>query len=423
MWVGTVSDVIIPGTGGKSAQIGGTPIWRHVTEQGLGGHTIVWALSSFTSVPGTIFAGTAGGGGFSLTLQPPANDGTPADRPSWAKASTLPLDVGTELVGTPGIWTGTPQIDYTFQWQRCPTSSSSSCTDIDGATDPEYSLASADHGKYIREVVTATNDFPSFPNVPYTASSVVAGPVAAAPAAPGATQREPPQIEDPAGEIAQPNEGDKLTAPPADPSDPTGGGWYYNPPANTVLYQWLRCDSNGDHCAAILGATSASYRVTATDGGDELEVQTTGKNDNGLAQPLTSSPTNPIIPLPAKATSPPTIAGSATVGSSLAGSVGTWASPQTYWSRQWMQCEADGTECEPISGATSAEYVVQPGDLGSTLELEVTADVNPTDQLPYAVTVDSAPTAVVTNPPNPNPPNPFPNTSTGSSPSQPVPYG
>jgi hypothetical protein len=405
VWVGTLSNVIIPGTGGKSAQIPVTPIWRQVTEQGLLPHDIVWSLSSFTTVPGTVLAGTQGGGGFSLTFQPPHNSGQPADLPTWLLAGVVPLDVGTTLIGESGVWTGTPQIDYAYQWQRCTSSSSASCSDISGATDRDYTLSTGDQGRYIRVVVTASNDFPSFPKVPYTAASTVSGPVAAEPGPlPGDTQHEPAEIEDPAGDIALPNEGDTLTAPKADPSDPTGGGWYFNPAANVVLFQWLRCDSEGNNCAPILGATNSSYVVTAADDGDELEVQTRGENGNGISQPFTSGATNPIIPLPAKATSPPTIAGSATVGSSLVGAVGTWASPNTYWSRQWLQCEPDGSACSPIQGATSASYVVQPDDYGMTIRLEVTADVNPSFQLPDAVTVDSAQTTVVAYPPGQTPP-------------------
>jgi hypothetical protein len=56
-------------------------------------------------------------------------------------------------------------------------------------------------------------------------------------------------------------------------------------------------------------------------------------------------------------------------------------------------------DCAPIAGATDPEYTVQAGDLGMTIELEVTASVEPPNHLPNPVVVDTTPSAIVTNPP------------------------
>ncbi len=418
LWIGTLSNVFVKPVG-QSVQVPGTPVWRNVTSAGFSvSNPIIWGLSTFTNVPGTLLAGTQNDGGYSLTFQPPANDGAPQDLPSWLAAGILSLDVGTQLVGTQGNWTGTPTIDYSYQWQRCTSSSPGSCSDISGATDQVYTLAPSDQGKYIREVVTASNDFPSFPKVPYTASSVVAGPVGAAPGPlPGTTQQDAPEISDPSGDIALPTEGDTLAAPAGQAGG--NGGWYFNPAGNIIIYQWLRCDGNGANCAPIAGATNSIYTLTSVDDASTIEVEVSAENQFGQNAPLVSGATNPIIPLPAMVTSPPTLRGKAYVGSTLVGGVGTWASPATYWTRQWMQCEPDGSGCSPIAGATGPEYTIQPDDYGMTLELEVTADVNPADQLPDAVTVDSPLSVVVTYPPGVTPPPPS-TPSNPSTPSQPT---
>jgi hypothetical protein len=397
MWVGTLPNVTVPGTGGKSLEVPGTPIWRQVTTGGLGNNTIMWTVSNFTNVPGTLLVGTQSNGGYSLTFQPPSNDGQSQDLPSWLAAPLLALKVGTTLIGTSGNWNGTPQIDYSYQWQRCTSTNAGSCTDIANADNKDYTLVKADQGNYIRVEVTASNDFPSFGLA--KAYSAIRGTVAQAPGPlPGSNQESAPSIDvTPSDDEFLPQEGDTLSAPPQS-QDPSG--WLLNPAATSVSYVWTRCDANGKNCQDIAGATDPTYTLTAADDGLTLRVQVTGENANGSTILPLSGPTNNIIPLPAKDIDAPTIAGTPYVGTSLVGSVGTWASSNTYWSRQWMQCEPDGSDCSPIQGATSPTYVVSPDDLGMRLELEVTADVNPADQLPDPVTVDTAPTGVVTNPPS-----------------------
>ena len=51
----------------------------------------------------------------------------------------------------------------------------------------------------------------------------------------------------------------------------------------TTTYAWRRCDSAGAGCAAIPGATSASYTLTAVDVGHRLESVVTGTNAAGTA--------------------------------------------------------------------------------------------------------------------------------------------
>ena len=64
-------------------------------------------------------------------------------RPRWARRCTA----------TTGTWTGTPEITYGRQWQRCDPR----CANIAGATGATYELTDADEGKTLRVAALAGN--------------------------------------------------------------------------------------------------------------------------------------------------------------------------------------------------------------------------------------------------------------------------
>lgn len=69
--------------------------------------------------------------------------------------------VGQQLTSSTGDWTvNHDPLGYAlaYRWQRCATASTSTCSDIAGATNTSYSLLAADKGNFIRVVVVATND-------------------------------------------------------------------------------------------------------------------------------------------------------------------------------------------------------------------------------------------------------------------------
>lgn len=59
------------------------------------------------------------------------------------------------------------------------------------------------------------------------------------------------------------------------------GSWANTP--KTFGYQWERCDAGGLNCAAIEGATTSTYQVTAADAGATLRVVVSGSNRFGAA--------------------------------------------------------------------------------------------------------------------------------------------
>ena len=86
--------------------------------------------------------------GASTTPTPPVNTSPPI-------ISGTPQD-GQTLSASTGSWSGTQPITYGYQWQRCD-SGGANCVAIAGATGPTYLATSADVGRTLRVVVTATN--------------------------------------------------------------------------------------------------------------------------------------------------------------------------------------------------------------------------------------------------------------------------
>lgn len=77
-------------------------------------------------------------------------------------------------------------------------------------------------------------------------------------------------------------------------------------------------------------------------------------------------------------TAEPRITGSASVGSTLSASTGSWTGNPTSFSFQWVRCprdggKPDGSDCAAIGGAATAKYVVAAADVDRRLRVRVTA--------------------------------------------------
>jgi hypothetical protein len=65
--------------------------------------------------------------------------------------------VGSGLALDPGTWTGTPTPALSYRWQRCTSTSASSCGDITGERGLTYAVTEADRGFRLRAVSIASN--------------------------------------------------------------------------------------------------------------------------------------------------------------------------------------------------------------------------------------------------------------------------
>jgi hypothetical protein len=151
----------------------------------------------------------------------------------------------------------------------------------------------------------------------------------------------------------------------------TNGTWTNTPSSYT--YAWSRCDASGSSCAAIDGATSATYTAVTADVAHTLRVTVTAKNSSGSAN-ATSAPSAVVsgktAPTP---TTAPSITGTPAVGSTLTANTGTWSGSPTSTAVAWISCDANGNGCAAISGASGSTYVVTQADAGKTFRLSVTA--------------------------------------------------
>lgn len=97
--------------------------------------------------------------------------------------------------------------------------------------------------------------------------------------------------------------------------------------------------------------------------------------------------------VPPQSTALPSVSGSASTGSTLSATSGSWAgdTPMTF-AYQWRHCDSSGANCASISGATNSTYTVANGDVGSRLRARVIA-TNAVGQ----ASADSAATSVVTS--------------------------
>jgi hypothetical protein len=163
--------------------------------------------------------------------------------------------VGDKLTTSDGQWTGSPT--FTYQWQRCDAAGDrQNCVAIAGATAVSYTVQKADVNHTLNAVVTATNADGSA-SKDTKATSVVAD--ATAP-----VNKTRPAIS---GSAVV---GSTLTA--------SNGTWTG---AVTFAYTWQLCDSNGNNCADIAGATGGTYGVRSSDVGRELRVGAKASNRFG----------------------------------------------------------------------------------------------------------------------------------------------
>jgi hypothetical protein len=166
-----------------------------------------------------------------------------------------------------------------------------------------------------------------------------------------------------------------ITGSPLVGKELTGDAGNWTGAGITYTYRWVRCDKNAANCVPINGATGTKYTLVSTDLGATLRFEVTATNSDGKTV-ANSNPTAEVsngTGVPAN-TSPPTIAGAATVGTTLTSTTGTWIgdNPITY-QYQWQRCDKNGNACKNIGSATKDTYKLTDAEANSTIRLKVTA--------------------------------------------------
>lgn len=275
------------------------------------------------------FTATAGAAAAPSNTQPPQISGV--------------AQVGEPLTASTGSWQGSPaNFSYAYQWLDC---SNGGCAPIADATSAGYTPVPGDAGDTLEVAVTATNSAGS--------TSATAGPTAPVMQTPG-------NVTAPALSTDTP-----LVGSPVSVSD---GAWV-GAPTPTFSYQWSRCRAG--NCTPIAGAAGSSYTPTSDDVGDALQATVTAANPAGQAAATTAQSAAVISGPPAELTAPAFAPANPQQGTPEQASVGTWTNTPSSYTYQWETCSAG--ICGPIAGATAATYTPAPGDIGSTVEVQVTA--------------------------------------------------
>ena len=274
-----------------------------------------------------------------VTPQPPTNTALPA--------ITGTTEEGQTLTSSKGSWTGSPT-GYAYQWQNC-NSAGESCTNISGATASTYKLTATDVGHTIRAAVTATNAGGSGKATSAQTTTVTPQPPAntALPAVTGTTE-----------------EGQTLTS--------SKGTWTGSPTGYS--YQWQDCNSSGEACTNISGATATTYKLTATDVGHTIRAAVTATNAGGSGK-ATSTKTATVVaaPVAPSNTELPAISGTTEEGQTLTATHGTWTESPPPTPTSGRTATAPAKRCTNITGATASTHKLASSDAGHTIRVDVTA--------------------------------------------------
>ena len=254
------------------------------------------------------------------------------------------------LTATTGAWLGTPELGFSFQWQRCDEEGEA-CEDIEGASKATYVAAAEDVAATLRVVVTSTNKAGTAKATSEPSSQI-------GPARPPVLEGAPPTIEGFA------SDGRTFAADP--------GEWEGHSPIE-FAYQWQRCNEEGEACTNITEAVSSKYLTTTEDLGHEIRVKVTASNSSGNASEV-SATSAPIASAGPKNISAPSASGGVRPGAQLEASDGEWSgSGPIEFAYQWQRCDEEGEACEDIEGEEGPKYTLTAEDARNTVRVVVSA--------------------------------------------------
>jgi alpha-tubulin suppressor-like RCC1 family protein len=147
------------------------------------------------------------------------------------------------------------------------------------------------------------------------------------------------------------------------------GEWSGAPPLS-YSYQWQSCNTGGGECTNIEGATGRTYTLGSGNLETTLRVVVTAANSRASTQ-ATSAASAKVEPGAPSELQAPSISGDPNAGHTLHAYAGAWGGTETTVSYQWEHCNSTGGECASIAGATSSEYKLGEGQIGTTLRLRV----------------------------------------------------
>ena len=260
---------------------------------------------------------------------------------------------------------GLNNVQYKYQWLADDS-------DISGATNATYTLATADEGKAIKVQVSFTDDEGNEGTLTSTATDAVsAAPAANSPATGVPTISGTAQV------------GETLMANTTGVADADGlSNVQYE-------YQWLADDAD------IAGATGLTYTLTDSEESKAITVRVSFTDDEGNSETLTSTATGAVDARPnSPATGAPTITGTAQVGQTLTADTSGIADADglsnVQYDYQWL---ADDTD---IAGATGLTYTLTDSEESKAITVQVsfTDDADNQETLTSGATdtVEAAPT-------------------------------
>jgi hypothetical protein len=261
-------------------------------------------------------------------------------------AVTGTLQVGGKLRVNPGSWSSSGSVTFGYQWYRCGPAGGR-CSSIHGATRATYTQVAADVDHTLGVTVVAQAGGRSA--VAYAPLAGLVAPAAARFAA-----------------AAQPAlAGDAIVGRTL-----SVDAVRWTAAAPGAAFRWLRCNANGRLCTTIDGARSVGYTVAAADAGHVLLAFVTAARRTVLsvASAVVRAAPGPVL------LARPAVTGMLQVGSRLSGDAGIWSGGGTIaYAYQWYRCDARGSHCSTLRGATKSTYTLVAADAGQTLALTVHA--------------------------------------------------
>ncbi len=141
----------------------------------------------------------------------------------------------------------------------------------------------------------------------------------------------------------------------------------WNPETPKPLMTVYGYDSEG-HVTAVTGPGQETWAITyGTPSAGDVNA---GRVLKVTQAPPSTAPWKGEAPASTKA---PVLSGSADVGVRMAVSEGKWSGSPVTYSYLWEDCNSSGVGCQPIAGATNANYTPVAGDVGHTLVAAVSA--------------------------------------------------